>query len=161
MTDFVRVRFELEPDEDGWPPVGSEGLWGVPLGDGLVRLDNSPWFALNIAADDVVRTRADADGVLWAVEKVRWSGNCTIRVVPFRAGPLGGSLQAVLDAFSPLGVDGEGVEQYGMVALNVPPTVDLAAAQRLLRRGVAEGWWDYEEGCVGDAWLAAGGVKER
>jgi hypothetical protein len=37
-------------------------------------------------------------------------------VIPFRAGPLAGDRQAVIDAFAPLG------------------------------------WWDYEEGCIGDAW---------
>jgi len=61
----------------------------------------------------------------------------------------------VLDAFAPLGVDGEGLQQYGIVALNVPPDVDLGAVKRLLRQGVDDGWWDYEEGCIGQAWLSA------
>jgi hypothetical protein len=58
-------------------------------------------------------------------DKVSWSGNCTIRVIPFRAGPLTGSRQEVLDAFAPLGVDDEGAEQFDMVALNVPPHADI------------------------------------
>ena len=41
-----------------------------------------------------------------------------------------------------------------MVALDVPPDVDLAAVKRLLREGTHAGWWEYEEGCIGDAWLA-------
>jgi hypothetical protein len=28
--DQVKVRFELEQDEDGWPPVRSEGIWATP-----------------------------------------------------------------------------------------------------------------------------------
>jgi hypothetical protein len=155
-TDLVRVRFQLDQDEDGWPPVASEGVWAVPLGGGLVRLDNIPWFVRDAASGDTFGTSTDSDGVLWATDKVAWSGNCTVRVVPFPDGALAGSRQAVLDAFAPLGVDGEGLEQFGMVALNIPPDGDLGAVQRLLRQGVQDDWWDYEEGCIGQAWLSAG-----
>jgi uncharacterized protein DUF4265 len=81
--------------------------------------------------------------VLWATDKVEWSGNCTVRVVPYQKGPLAGSRQAVLDAFARLGVDGEGLQQYGIVALNVPPDIDLGAVKRLLYQGVEDGWWEY------------------
>lgn len=151
----MKVRFELERNDDGWPPASSEGLWATPVDEDLVRLDNNPWFARNVACGDIYRVRRDADGVLWAVECVEWSGNCTIRVIPFSAGPLAGNRQAVIDAFTPLGVDGEGIEQFGMVSLNVPPDADLVATKRLLTQGRTDGWWDYEEGCIGDAWADA------
>jgi hypothetical protein len=153
--DYVRVRFRLPRDDDGWPPVASEGIWAVRLGADLVRLDNIPWFARNVASGDTFRTSTDSDGVLWAADKVEWSGSCTIRVIPFPEGSLAGSLPAVLDAFAGLGVDGEGVEQFGIVALNVPPEADLGAVQRLLRQGVADDWWEFEEGCIGQAWRSA------
>jgi hypothetical protein len=88
--------------------------------------------------------------------KARWSGNCTIRLIVFRDGALGGDLQAALDRFAPLGVTGEGIAQYGMVALTVPPDAELGAVKQLLRQGGSEGWWDHEEGCIGDAWDQAG-----
>jgi hypothetical protein len=152
---YVKVWFELPKDDDGWPPAASESLWAVPVAPDVVRLDNTPWFVRNVASGDLVRVRRRDDGRLWADERIEWSGNCTIRIVPFGKGPLGGSRQRVLDAFAPLGVSGEGIEQYGMVALDVPPNVDLSAVKRLLREGQRDGWWDYEEGCVGDAWLDA------
>ncbi|MEV0146752.1 MULTISPECIES: DUF4265 domain-containing protein [unclassified Nonomuraea] len=155
QREYVKVRFTLEQDADGWPPAGSEGLWAVDLGDRLVRIDNNPWFARDIAAGDIVRVEADEHGELWSVEKIEWSGNCAIRVVPFEDGVLAGSRQAVIDLFTPMGVDGEGIEQFGMVSLNVPPDADLAAVKGLLARGEREGWWDFEEGCVGDNWIEA------
>lgn len=106
-ADFVRVRFKLAIDEDGWTPVASEGLWAEPLGGDSFRIDNTPWFARNLAADDVVRPAAGDDGVLWATETVEWSGRMTIRVVPYSKGRLRGDMQAVLDGFEPLGVTGE------------------------------------------------------
>ena len=86
---------------------------------------------------------------------VQWSGYCTIRIIPFREGTLDGSRQRVLHAFAPLGVTGEGIERYGMVALDVPPDADLAAVKRLLGEGSRDGWWEYDEGRIGDAWQAA------
>jgi hypothetical protein len=154
-VDHVKVRFELEQDETGWPPASSEGLWALPVGDDLFELDNNPWFAMNVAAGDVFRARPDGDGVLWAVERVRSSGNNTIRVIPSGSGPMAGDRQAVLDAFAPFGVDGEGIEQFGMVSLNVPTDLALAEIKGLLQRGERDGWWDYDEGCIGDAWKAA------
>ncbi|MGW0806969.1 DUF4265 domain-containing protein [Nonomuraea sp. NPDC002799] len=150
-STHVRVVFELEQDEDGWPPAGSERLWATPAGPGLVRLDNIPFFARGVACGDVVRVEADAEGTVWAKEVVEFSDNCTIRVVPDRNGDLEGDLITVLDLFAPLGVEGEGFERFGLVALNIPPAADLAGAKRLLVEG-QDGWWDYEEGCVTEAW---------
>lgn len=150
----VKVIFELPQDDDGWPPAGSEGLWALPVTPDVVRLDNTPFFVRGVATGDLIRVRRGDDGQLQADERLRWSGHCTIRIIVFRDGPLSGSRQQVLDKFAPLGVTGEGIEQFSMVALDVPPDADIAAVKRLLREGEHDGWWEYEEGCIGDAWEA-------
>ncbi|MEU4690008.1 DUF4265 domain-containing protein [Actinoplanes sp. NPDC023714] len=152
---LVKVVFVLDQDADGWPPVGREGLWAAPVTADTVRLENTPWFVRNAASGDLFRVRRDEDGQWTAGERLEWSGHCTIRIIPFAEGALGGSRQRVLDLFTPLGVEGEGLQQFGLVALDVPPGADLAAVKRLLRDGSRDGWWDYEEGCVGEAWLEA------
>ncbi|WP_265183374.1 hypothetical protein [Vibrio vulnificus] len=40
----VKVRFDLEILEDGFPPVGSETLNGQLVGENEVKLDNTPFF---------------------------------------------------------------------------------------------------------------------
>ena len=151
---FDKVRFALEPDADGWPPVTSEGLWAEPLGAGRYRVDNTPWFVRNLSADDVVVATPDAEGVLWATRRIHFSGRMTVRVIPYRRGPLMGDLQAVLDTFAELGVTGEGAEPaYPIVALDIPADADLAPIVARLRRGHANGLWDYEEASVTDEWL--------
>jgi hypothetical protein len=153
---YVKVRFRLKQDEDGWPPAGSEGLWAVPLGGDVFRIDNTPWFAQDVAADDEFHAAPDADGLLWAGERLRWSGNCTIRVIPFAGGALAGSQQAVLDLFIPMGATGEGYgSTLNIVALTVPPTADIPAIKQALQRGQADGSWAYEEGCIADEWTSA------
>ncbi len=41
----VKIVFELQQDEDGYPPVTRESLWATPTDGGLYRLDNIPFFA--------------------------------------------------------------------------------------------------------------------
>jgi hypothetical protein len=60
----------------------------------------------------------------------------------------------VLDAFAPFGVEREGMEQFGLVALNVPSAADISAVKRLLIQGAEEGQWHNEEGCVNPEWRA-------
>ncbi|MGW2557312.1 DUF4265 domain-containing protein [Streptomyces sp. NPDC001635] len=147
----IRVVYQLQQDQ-GWPPVAEEGVWAVALSDDLVRIDNTPWFIRDLALGDLVRVVADSASILRPVEKISWAGNCAIRIIPYPESGRFGSLQQVLDLFSPLGVTGEGIAQFGMVALAVPPTADLAAVKGLLSRGSDDGWWDYEEACIGGEW---------
>jgi Domain of unknown function (DUF4265) len=150
--DHVKVHFRMEVDEDGWPPVGVESLWAVDLGDGTVRLDNTPWFVRGAASDDIIRVEVDDEGVRWAGETVLPSRNCTIRLIVLKDGGSTAARQSVLEVFHRLGTTGEGIEQYRMVALDVPPEADLPRIHKLLEHGAAKGWWHWEEGCVTAAW---------
>ena len=58
------------------------------------------------------------------------------------------------DVFAPLGVTGEGIGRFGLVALNVPARADIPAVKRLVIRGADDGRWHYEEGCVTLEWRA-------
>ncbi|MEV6513260.1 DUF4265 domain-containing protein [Streptomyces sp. NPDC051642] len=151
---YVKVHFRLEVEED-WPPASVESLWAVEQGDGTVRLDNIPWFVRDIAFGDIVTAEPDEEGALWAGQVVRRSENCTVRLIVFRDDGSAAARRSVINAFRELGVSGEGIEKFGMVALDVPPTADLAEVQRLLNHGVTKEWWDMEEGCITAQWRAA------
>ena len=150
-ADRLKVVFKLHQDETGWPPAASERLWAQPAGADLARLDNVPFFVRGYALGDVVRYATDRDGVHWVQEAVRYSDCCTVRIIPGQ----GEDLESVLDAFAPYGVTGEGLARFGLVALNVPGHVDLAAVKKLLVEGETDERWEYEEGCVTEAWRSA------
>jgi hypothetical protein len=156
-SDLTHVIFDLEV-QDGWPPVSAERVWAEAVGEDLFRLRNAAWFVRGIAEDDVVRAATASDSE-WPVftERVEWSGNLTIRVIPFTAGRLEGSQERVLDLMTPLGAHGEGAGIYPLVALTIPPSADRRPIHELLVRGAIEGWWEFEEGCVDDDWIALGG----
>lgn len=142
----------MEIGEDGWPPARVESLWAVVLGDGTVRLDSTPWFVRGVASDDIIRVEIDDEGVRWAEETVKASENCTIRLIVPKDSGSAAALQSALDIFHRLGAIGEGIEQFRMVALDVPPDADLRQIQKLLEHGEAKGQWHWEEGCVTTAW---------
>ncbi|MFI1378054.1 DUF4265 domain-containing protein [Embleya sp. NPDC020886] len=150
-NDRVRVEFQFK-QEDGWPPVASEVLWAVPIDVDLVRIDNVPWFVRDLSLNDTVRTRAGARGALQFVEKVSWSGNCTVRIILYESGEFPGGPNGIIGAFARLGVQAEGIEKFGMISLNVPPSADILGIKGLLARGSEADWWDYEESCIGNAW---------
>ncbi|HEY3502002.1 MAG TPA: DUF4265 domain-containing protein [Actinocatenispora sp.] len=151
VAELVKVCFAL-PHEDDWPPVGSERLWAEPLGENRYRVDNTPWFATNLSADDVVEALAGDDGVLWATKRVEFSGRLTVRVIPLSEST---TLAAIMATFAEFGVTGEGAgPAFRLVALDIPADADHAAILATLRAGQANGTWSYEEGCVTDAWLA-------
>ncbi|WP_371776979.1 DUF4265 domain-containing protein [Streptomyces sp. NBC_01438] len=150
--DHVKVHFRLEVDEDGWPPASIESLWAVKLGNGTVRLDNTPWFVRGVASGDIVRVKLEDDGVLYARETIQSSRNCTIRLIVLKDEGSAAARQTVLETFHRLGTTGEGIERFRMVALDVPPEADLPKIRKLLEHGAAKEWWHWEEGCVTSAW---------
>ncbi len=115
----VKVFFELQQDEDGYPPVTCESLWATPVGNGLYRFDNIPFFARGVAYEDVVSAvRRDA-----------------------KAPELRRELEA-------LGCDTEQSHIPNLFAVDVPPSVSLEEVRRLLETGDASEHWEYEEACL-------------
>lgn len=155
-TPDAHVVFELEVDDDGWPPVSSERVWATHLGGDAYRIGNAPWFVLDLAVDDVVEaTPPDPDSQPVFVRLLEPSDHITIRLIVYSTGPLRGDLARAMQPFVDLGAWGEGAQGYAMVALDIEPTLPLAEMKRLLVAGEQDGSWAYEEGRITDAWRAA------
>ena len=78
----IDVGFDLEIEEDGWPPISTEILQALPLGDGKVRIDNTPFFVTSIALGDVVKVyRVDGENYSRCEELVEESGNYALSVI--------------------------------------------------------------------------------
>ncbi|WP_030672489.1 DUF4265 domain-containing protein [Streptomyces rimosus] len=151
----IKVWFRFVPRES-WLPHDTEGLWATRLSADTARVENAPFLQNGVAEGEIVRFVTDADGLHWSKERVKASGNCTIRVLPVPSGPLGQSAHAVHEQLSPFGLGGEVFsEEFPLVAFTVPAEADLAGIKALLVRGVEDGWWHFEDGCVTDAWREA------
>lgn len=139
----------------GGPATGC-GMGAEALAPDRVRLQSAPWAALNAAKGDIFHVQRGTDGQLWAQEKLEASGFCAIRVMLAPDGPLGPfkpPVDTILDKFTVLGITGSGM--FGLAVIDVPPDADLYLVRELLDTGERDGWWDYDELCVTEAWKAA------
>ena len=71
-----KIYFQLEMDEDGYPPFDVESLWVSTIDKGVGIIDNIPFFVKGIALGD--RVTFDDDFNFVAVEVP--ANNTTIRV---------------------------------------------------------------------------------
>jgi hypothetical protein len=83
--------------------------------------------------------------------RVSWGGHQTIRVTP-RKESAQITCGQVLEQFRALGLVGEELEEYELVAFDIPSGVPLQPLKDLLVRGDAQQLWWYEEACIGAAW---------
>lgn len=99
-----------------------ETLWAEPLGRGLFRLDNSPFFAYGVSWLDVVRAKPtpDAPGFYDYVKVVRSSGHRMIRLT-VRDGQKRVSL-ALLKKLTSMGCTYEGMSP-AYITVDIPPRV--------------------------------------
>jgi hypothetical protein len=142
---YVKIFFELEQDEDGYPPASVESLWALPVGAGLFKLDNIPFFATGVAVDDIISAEEEG-GVLRYKEVVRPSAHSTLRVIVYDEA----EVAQVRSRFKEMGCSTELSHIPGLIAIDVPPTVSLEALKPILEEGRAQERWDYEEACLAD-----------
>jgi len=142
-AQHVKILFHLEQDEDGYPPVNSETLWAITVGEGLYKVDNIPFFATGIAVDDIVSAEPEA-GQLHYKDVVHPSGHSTFRVVVYNHD----EVSEVHRLFKQLGCSTEQSHLSGLVAIDVPPSVSWDELKRVLDTGREQDRWDYEEACL-------------
>lgn len=143
MGDRVKVVFKLGKDEDDYPPADYESLWAVPVGEGLFQLDNIPFFANEVALGDVV-SAVPMGGELRFQEVVRPSGHSTLRLIIYDKE----EVPAVRKLLEERGCVSEGSHIPGLISVDVPPSVSLAALRPILDEGEAQERWGYEEACL-------------
>lgn len=78
----TKVHWELEQDEDDWPPFAVETIWCAEVIPHMFRLLNVPYFAKGISWGDVVKVK-EMDGNLWYESVEHRSDYSTIHIFCF------------------------------------------------------------------------------
>jgi hypothetical protein len=141
----VKILFELERDEEGYPPASVETLWAIKAGDGLFKIDNIPFFVYGIAVDDIV-SAVPEEGVFRFKEVVHPSGHSTLRVVVYDQA----EVSAARELFKQLGCSTELSHLPRLFAVDVPPSVSLDTLREVLDAGKRQDRWGYEEACLAE-----------
>ena len=126
--EFVKLRL-MAPDGTVETP------WAIDLGGGMYRLDNIPFFAYGVSADDIVQAAPEADGVLKFIQVVKPSGNRTLRIA-FKDKVT--KTEPLLIRLTEMGVGWEGAFSK-LIALSVRPEISVQKVVDLLNES-GEDW---------------------
>ena len=145
MTDqkYQKVSFELEQDEDGYPPDRWESLWAYEVEPGLYSVDNIPFFAKGVSSGDAISAE-EYQGELRFKSVVRPSKNSVIRILVSDAA----DAKAARETFHALGCESKQSHLAKLFAVEIPGTVSFEPVARLLAEGAESGRWEYEEGVL-------------
>jgi hypothetical protein len=141
--DRVKVNVKLDKDEDDYPPADHEGLWAHPLGEDLFQIDNVPFFAQGIAWGDIVSASSNGQELRF-LKVIKPSGHGTLRLIIHDEQ----DVPAVKALLEKMGCSIERSHIPGLISVDVPPGVPMAALKSLLDEGEAQERWGYEEACL-------------
>ena len=139
MTQPSQAKIALDGPHDD-----IETQWANVVGDHLYELDNLPWYAYGVSLGDIVEAQPDSSGQLQFVRVVRKAGNRTIRVI-LEVTPDGEQTfesKQTLRGVVERGCSFEGADRV-LVAINIPPAVDLAGIADYLTETGFE--WEYAD----------------
>jgi hypothetical protein len=139
---FVKVEMS---DNDG----NTETPWAerVPDATNQFRLDNAPFYAYRVSADDVIEGEEVAPGFYRLVRVVRRSGNRTVRLIFGEKSADTSEGKQVLDEIVRLGCTYEGAFSK-LLSITVPPEVALEALAAYLTSTGLD--WEYADPTYSD-----------
>jgi hypothetical protein len=138
-----KVLFRLEKDSEGYPPNDWESLWATELGKNKYAVDNIPFFVRGISLGDKVSTSSHGNELHF--EHVdEFSNHSVLRVIVFESS----DESELIDQLVQFGCEYEGSHIEGLIAFDLPPTVDYYMVVRYLQRGEDDGKWEYEEASI-------------
>src|SRR5471030_921666 len=144
MTDrFHKIVFELTPDEDDYPPVSAESLWGIQEGDNTYEIDNTPYYVYGVSKGDWVLTRAES-GELIATTIVKQGSHSTIRV--FASDQKEKS--EIIDKLQQMGASCSSTRELSLFSVDIPACCDFSEIDKYLC-SIADGEHiAYEDACL-------------
>ena len=128
--------------KDGEGNYQIESVWATKEG-AYYRINNIPFFATNIALDDLVSVEEE-DGGLYFDKLKEASGHSTIQMIIFNED----DLMRIGKDLEGLGCTWEGSHVKTLIAIDVPRDVSYNMVKQYLEKGEAEGRWSYKEACL-------------
>ncbi|HZP91626.1 MAG TPA: DUF4265 domain-containing protein [Burkholderiales bacterium] len=135
----VRIHFDVDPQGGG---IIGETMWGEKVGDRRYRLGNVPFYVFGVSWHDIVFAD-EVKGLLTFTGVSLRGGHSTYRVLQAR------NLDPAVfsrhwQGLKQLGCSYEGGGD-GLLAVDVPPDIDLRAVRVLLLAGERARVWQFEE----------------
>ena len=144
---MLRIAFELprDPDDPDWPPSSAETMWASRVGADVAIIMNVPFYVRELSYGDTVVYRVGATASVYEFERIlKRGGHSTYRILFTGAKGQEAFAQWWL-LLEEIGCTYERADD-DLVAIDVPPGVDVAAVYRILEEGERQDVWGFEEG---------------
>ncbi|MGH2666304.1 DUF4265 domain-containing protein [Flavobacterium sp.] len=141
MKEEIRdkVKFVYYDIEDN---LAIESVWALREGD-CYRIKNIPFFAPNIAYDDLITVEEDEDELFFD-DIVEESGNSTLQIIIFNENDINDITKKIED----FECGWEGSHLKGYISINVPKKVKYSPIKEFLESKSKEKKLDYKEACL-------------
>ncbi|WP_129715124.1 DUF4265 domain-containing protein [Pedobacter sp. SYP-B3415] len=145
--EYQKILFQFFSDVLDEETV--ETMWAVAIDQekGLYKLDSIPFYAPNVAADDIIYAELgeDQDRLTYRYT-VKASGNSTVQIVIMDSDAVTNEVRMVFDL---LGCSSEKYSE-GYFVIDVPHALNYAAIQDKLTELKNAGVLDYAESCLSE-----------
>ncbi len=140
---LIRIRIRLDGSGEAGP--AEDSVWAESLGSERYRVESCPFFAYGISRDDVIRAdEAPGQGGPVLDDVLEKGGHRTLRLTLGPSVELrSAQVQRILEKLIDLGCTHE-LLRPRLVAIDLPPEVDLAVAAELLQAASTSGALSWE-----------------
>jgi len=144
MNDiFHKIIFELTPDEDDYPPVSAESIWGIYKGDDLYQIDNTPYYVYGVSKGDCIQAKLHENELI-ATKVVKQGGHSTVRVFASDAE----EKASIIKRLEQLGASCSSNEKLSLFTVDIPEGCNFSVLDEYLS-SIADGEnIAYEDACL-------------
>jgi hypothetical protein len=129
------LKFRLEIDDDGWPPVGSESIPVIEREDGQYEVAVPPFFLKDISVGDQITVDLDDENYVTGWTHQSRSGRSTIWLLKGDAA----DLEPHLESLKNLNCNVERFTQVTLCSIDVPESVSVSEIDAIMARIKADG----------------------
>jgi len=143
MSVYEKLIFKLIPDEEGYPPVSTEAIWGERVGVNQYQVDNIPYYVYGVSKGDVVKVEnISGEHVVSGV--IMRGGHSTLRVYVEEQRRKSEVVQAIAERGGVCSVSSE----FSLFPVDIPPEVDFRAIDEYLSSIADDELISYEDACL-------------
>ncbi|MBI6563547.1 DUF4265 domain-containing protein [Pseudomonas synxantha] len=140
---FKKLIFETIKDQDGYPPVEFESIWGIQITTNTFVIDNTPYYIYGLSKGDTVLATMK-NNELFGSKIVSKGGHSTLRAFVEQSD----IRQNIRDEIIKLGADCNSVTGGSLLAIDIPPVADFDRIDKFLSSVSNNDTIAYEDACL-------------
>jgi hypothetical protein len=123
--------------------IAEEILWIQKINDSEYQIKNIPFFAPNLAFDDIISVEDD-EGNFYFEDIIKTSEHSTIQIVMFDDE----KIKEVIKDLEDLNCSWEGMNNQAILAVDVPSSINYRIIKEYLEEKLQKNVLDYKEACL-------------